>query len=207
MIHHIRPYYPYDCNCYLLTGDSNVLIDTGTGFAVQGLISEISDVLNGATLNRVLLTHCHFDHIGGCPSLIDRYGCDIYAGHIDAVPIREGDDTYTLSSDPKGIPVKDLSQGDVIDIGQHRLRIIETPGHTSGGVCFYDEISSSLFSGDTIFSDSIGRTDLPSGSLSSLRNSIKYLNSMAVKQLYPGHGDPTTDWASAIKRALQMVGD
>ena len=104
-------------------------------------------------------------------------------------------------------PVGDLHHGDVIDIGSHRLEVIETPGHTRGGVCYLDDVTSSLFSGDTLFSDSVGRTDFNGGSKASLINSIKYLRDTAFKDLYPGHGDPTSDGPLAIKIGLQIVGD
>ncbi len=210
MIHSIEPYYPFDCNCYLLTGDDNVLIDTGTGLNSKYLIESIKDIIGtDGVLDRILLTHCHFDHIGGARALIEAFGSEVYAGHIDAIPIRNADPLYTLSDDLdiRPIEVSDLFHGDIIDLGQHRLHVIETPGHTQGGVCFYDEISSSLFSGDTIFSNSVGRTDFFGGSIASLRNSIKYLIDIAVKELYPGHGDVTSDWHAAIRSALQIVGD
>ena len=95
----------------------------------------------------------------------------------------------------------------MIDIGPHKLRVIETPGHTMGGVCFYDEISSSLFSGDTLFADSVGRTDFNGGSISSLRTSIKYLSDIDLSNLYPGHGNPTSDGPTAVKIGLKIVGD
>ena len=212
MIHHIRPFYGFDSNVYLLTGDRNILIDTGTGLSSDYYIRSIRDVIGEAgVLDSIILTHCHFDHIGGAPALINAFRCNVYAGAVDAVPIREGDSSYTLSSDfgvkIPPIPVEDLHQDDVIDIGSHRLHEIDTPGHTMGGICLYDDITSSLFSGDTLFSDSIGRTDFKGGSISSLRNSIKYLSDIAFKDLYPGHGNPTKDGSTSIKIALQMVGN
>ena len=211
MIHYIRPFFPFDSNIYLVTGKINVLIDTGTGLSSDYVIRSIKGIIGeDGVLDRVLLTHCHFDHIGGGPKLMQEFRCSAYAGYVDAKPIREGDDTFTLSSDfdvdVPPFPVSDLHQDDVIDIGSHRLRVIETPGHTRGGVCFFDEISSSLFSGDTLFSDSVGRTDFNGGSISSLRNSIKYLSDIGLTNLYPGHGNPTSDGPSAVKRGLKIVG-
>ena len=75
-----------------------------------------------------------------------------------------------------------------------------------GGVCFYDEISSSLFSGDTVFADGYGRTDFNGGSLESLRKSIRRLSIMRIEGLYPGHGRPVSDGSESIRRALDMVG-
>ena len=178
MIHWIRPILPFDSNCYLLTGDSNILIDTGTGLAGDRLVEQVRSILGpDRTLDKVLLTHCHFDHIGGGPALISAFGCEVLAGSVDAASVRASDVRYTLSDhfeiDVPAYPVTDLGCGDIIDIGAHRLRVIDTPGHTPGGVCYYDEISSSLFSGDTVFTNGVGRTDFNGGSTSSLINSIK----------------------------------
>jgi glyoxylase-like metal-dependent hydrolase (beta-lactamase superfamily II) len=102
--------------------------------------------------------------------------------------------------------VGDLHEGDIIENGEHRLRVIETPGHTLGGVCYYDEATSSLFSGDTVFADGYGRTDFNGGSLESLRKSIRKLSIMQIKGMYPGHGSPVSDGSRSIARALDMVG-
>jgi glyoxylase-like metal-dependent hydrolase (beta-lactamase superfamily II) len=211
MIHYIPPVFGADSNIYLLTGSQNVLIDAGTGLAAAHTIGSIREILGERSLDSVLLTHCHFDHIGGVPAIVSAFGCKVYAGHIDAVPIRSGDTSFTLSGltgiSVRPIDVIDLHGGDIIDIGEHRLRVIETPGHTSGGVCFFDEISSSLFSGDTVFPYGVGRTDFKGGSMNSLRNSIKYLMNMPVSGLYPGHDNPTDDGHAAIMRGLQLIGD
>jgi len=212
MIHYIEPYYQFDSNVYLLTGDSNLLIDSGTGLSSDYIIRSVKDVIGSyGKLDKVLLTHCHFDHIGAGRMLIDAFGCKVYAGSKDAVPVRQSDDKYTLARsfgvDIGPYPVEGLEEGDVIDIGEHRLRVIDTPGHTLGGVCYFDEISSSLFSGDTVFAVGIGRTDFNGGSLDSLRNSLRKLCNMPVTGLYPGHGQPTSDGMASIRRGLQMAGE
>lgn len=212
MIHLIQPCYPFDSNSYLITGDRNFLIDAGTGLNSEYLSDSVRRIIGtDGVLDGILLTHCHADHIGGVPYLVQVFGCKVYAGYADAEAIRLADDRYTLASDfdlmIPSIPVEDIHQDDMIDIGEHRFRVIETPGHTKGGVCFYDEISQSLFSGDTVFTNGVGRTDFNGGSVTALRNSIKYLIAMAVKDMYPGHGRPTNDGHAAIMRGLQVVGD
>lgn len=211
MIHYIRPAIGIDSNVYLLTGDENILIDTGTGLSYRKLIDSVRSLIGpDGKIDKVLLTHCHFDHIGGAPYLVSAFGCKVYAGYADAVAVRSGDYNYTLSHhfdiEIPAIPVEDLHEGDIIDNGEHRLHVIETPGHTMGGVCFYDEISSSLFSGDTVFAEGVGRTDFNGGSLESLRKSIRKLSVMPVKGLYPGHGLPVSDGSSSIRMGLEMVG-
>lgn len=212
MIHRIGPFVSFDSNIYLLTGEQNILIDAGTGLSSQEVTRSIKKVLGeDGKLDTILLTHCHFDHIGGVPYLVSAFGCKVYAGYADATAIRNGDYNYTLSHDfgvdIPPIPVEDLHEGDIIDSSESRLRVIETPGHTMGGVSFYDEISSSLFSGDTVFSNGYGRTDFNGGSLEVLRKSIRKLCNTPVKGLYPGHGLPVSDGSAAIQRALEMVGE
>lgn len=211
MIHQIVSRIPFDSNIYLLMGKENVLIDSGTGLDSADIIGKIRGFIGAGTIDRILLTHCHFDHIGGAHSLSNAFGCDVYAGYIDAAPIREGDSMYTLCKDfgleIPGFDVKDLRKDDIIDIGDHRLRVIETPGHTLGGVCYYDEVTHALFSGDTVFASGVGRTDFMGGSIVSLRNSIKYLNSIDIKGLYPGHGQTVQDGSLSVKRGLEFVGD
>lgn len=212
MIHRIGPFMSVDSNIYLLTGEQNILIDAGTGLASREIMDSITKVLGPeGRLDKILLTHCHFDHIGGVPYLVSAFGCKVYAGYADATAIRNADYNYTLSHDfgidIPPIPVEDLHEGDIIDNGESRLRVIETPGHTMGGVCFYDEISSSLFSGDTVFSNGVGRTDFNGGSLAVLRKSIRKLSNTPVKGLYPGHGRPVSDGSISIREALEMIGE
>ena len=181
-IHQIVSGVPYDSNIFLLRGSSNVLIDTGTGIASQVVSDRIRSLVGDGRLDAVLLTHCHVDHIGGLSQIIEEFGSTAYALPPDSDPIRTADSTYTLdlhfglSLDP--VDVVDLYPGEVIDIEQHRLRVIPAPGHTSGGVCFLDEVTGSLFSGDTVFLDGVGRTDFPSGSLSQLRSTLQSLGNI-----------------------------
>ncbi len=211
MIYHISPINPIDSNIYLLTGSKNIIIDSGTGLSSRAIIDEIHSILAHSKIDYLLLTHCHFDHIGGALDFVDAFGCEVCAGFVDAVPIREGDHSYTLCRDfgldIPPVPCSNLQHGDIIDIGDHRLEVISTPGHTLGGVCFYDQITKSLFSGDTLFSDGVGRTDFKGGSLASLRNSIKYLSTIPLNAIYPGHGRPNVDGQGAVKRGLLIVGD
>jgi glyoxylase-like metal-dependent hydrolase (beta-lactamase superfamily II) len=97
-------------------------------------------------------------------------------------------------------------EGDTIDLGEHRLRVINTPGHTCGGICMYDEITQSLFSGDTVFASGVGRTDLPTGSEDELIRSLKKLSGIDVRKLYPGHMESVSDGNAAIRYGLIMMG-
>ena len=206
-IHHVSSGVPYDSNIYLLRGDRNVLIDTGTGLDHSGVSAHIRNLLGGEDLPIVLLTHCHTDHTGGLGYVLEEFGSTAYAMSPDSDSIRNSVGKYTLapmfgiSQDPQ--PVTDVSDGDVFDIGDHRLRIIASPGHTAGGMCVYDEVTRALFSGDTIFLNGVGRTDYPGGSFEMLRDSVARISNIDITGVYPGHGDCSEDCGSAcVKSAL-----
>lgn len=211
-IHIIEPAVPYDSNIYLLTGDRNVMIDTGTGVAHEHTASEIRRIIGSGKLDEVILTHCHFDHVGGVAAVTRDFGADVWAGEFDAPFVREADSHYTLDSMFGGRlhpqDVGGLSEGDVMDIGDHRLRVIWTPGHTEGGICLYDEVTHALFSGDTLFLDGVGRTDFPGGSYQKLGASLRKISNIDIRGLYPGHGNVSQDHGSDyLSRGLRLVGE
>lgn len=208
-IHQVFTGVPFDSNIFLVTGERNILIDTGTGYD-SGVLNNIRNILNGRDLDIVILTHCHYDHIGGLDSVMNEFGCEAYAGMIDAIPIRNADPDLTLYEDFNGhlnlMDISDLMDGDAIDSGEHILRALHTPGHTQGGICLFDETTNSLFSGDTVFANGVGRTDLPSGSAGELISSLEMLSNINIKTLYPGHGPCVyEDGNGAIRRGLKMM--
>jgi len=210
VVHLINSGASSDSNIYLVVGSRTALIDTGTGNESRRNISMIKGVLDGKGLDMVILTHFHFDHIGGLPDIMDEFGSEAFAGAGDAPYIMNGDPIYILPEffgrEATPVEVTELMEGDTIDLGEHRLRVINTPGHTCGGICLYDEITHSLFSGDTVFGHSIGRTDFPSGSAEELRMSLKKLSVLDVKTLYPGHMNTVSDGNIAIRNGLMMMG-
>lgn len=209
-IHVIRSGIPYDSNIFLLTGSRNVLIDTGTGIGHDSVVKQIDEILNGNDLNTIVLTHCHIDHSGGAGKLMDHYGCNCFAYEDDAIHLRDSDESildHLFGLEFQPLEVNELFEGDVIDIGDHRLSVLWTPGHTDGSICLYDEVTRSLFSGDTIFEEGVGRTDFPGGSLSELRSSVERISSIDIIGLYPGHGDTRPhDGAYSVRMAMRIVG-
>lgn len=200
---------PYDSNIYLVTGRSGILVDCGTGLDSGNVIRGIWKALGGMRLSCVLLTHCHADHSGGLSSISEEFGCPAYMGEADLASYASND-SATLFSRQLGVdvipaPCKPLHGGEVFDIGDHRLRVMTTPGHTAGGLCFHDEVTGALFSGDTVFARGYGRTDLPGGSVSELAESLSKLRNVNIGQMYPGHGPVSEDGAESVREAAMMI--
>lgn len=210
VIRHVNPGASADSNIYLVIGSRTALIDTGTGNDSGRNIARIKNILDGRGLDMIIVTHFHFDHTGGLTDLVSEFGSEAFAGAGDAPYIKSGDAAYTLPDlfGRRAVPaeVTELMEGDTIDLGEHRLRVINTPGHTCGGICLYDEATRSLFSGDTVFASGIGRTDFPSGSAKELARSLKKLSEMDVKTIYPGHMEIAYDGKEAIRNGLMMMG-
>ena len=210
-IEQLEPAVLFDSNIYLLTGDKTLLIDTGTGFQVKETIASLRKLLDGRELDIVILTHRHYDHVGGLAAIIEEFRPEVYAGAADAVPLREGDSESTMGtafggSIPK-MDVDDLMDGDVIDIGAHRLRVIDTPGHTSGSISLIDMVTGSLFTGDVIFVDGVGRSDLPTSSRMQLVESLRKLMNLDIDGFYPGHGPCVRKGGKEyIERGLNVIG-
>ncbi len=211
-IKQIDPVVLFDSNIYLVTGaDKTALIDTGTGFNADPLISSIRSELNGRHLDYIILTHRHYDHVGGLGRMIREFSPEkVFAGAKDAEPLRSGDSESTLGTKFGGkiepMDVVDLREGEILDLGGHRLVVIETPGHTIGSICLFDETTGSLFSGDTVFVGGVGNTVHPTGSSEMLLRSLERLSNIDCMGLYPGHG-PSVDRGGReqIEKGLRMM--
>lgn len=208
-IHLIRPSLSCDSNVYLLTGNRNLLIDCGTGLSKDYVIDQIDSIIPGGKIDSLILTHCHVDHSGGAEEIINKYGCNCMAFINDAVHLQDADEAVLYEMfgiKPQFLDPWELNDGDLISNGEHSLKVIWTPGHTDGSICLYDESTKSLFSGDTVFANGVGRTDFPSGFFLDLKSSIERISSIDIIDLYPGHGDPVMQVGSlAVKAALELV--
>ena len=150
----------------------------------------------GFSVAAILLTHGHFDHIWGAEELRQLSGAKIYA--LDAEKTVCGDAYVNISAQMKRKctiePDGWLTDGEEITFADICLKVIATPGHTMGSCCFYSKEAGLLISGDTLFEESVGRTDFPTGSMSKLVRSIKEKLFVLPEEtkVYPGHGDMTT---------------
>ena len=150
---------------------------------------------HGFTLKYLLNTHGHIDHVGGVADILEKTGVPFFM-HEDDLYLLKGIEhdplQVYLNVKPPPAPDRFLHDGDLITVGKIEFQVLHTPGHTPGSVCFLT--GTILFSGDTIFSNSIGRTDLPGGNHAQLLASIreKLLSLDDAVRIYPGHGNVTT---------------
>ncbi|MDE3213408.1 MAG: MBL fold metallo-hydrolase [Bacteroidota bacterium] len=147
---------------------------------------------------RLLLnTHCHLDHVFGNRWVAETYGLTLHL-HPDEKPLLDMAPAsglmFNLPFDNYAGELIFLKQGDKVTLGEDELTVIEAPGHSPGSICFYCEKQQFLIGGDVVFENSIGRTDLPGGSLETLLDNIrkKILTLPEAVVIYPGHGPSTT---------------
>ncbi len=184
---------PYSENMYLYhDGTEGAVVDPGGDVdVVLGYCKE-----NSITVTKILLTHGHFDHIMGVLRLAEATGAKIYA-HVDEAAVLSEPDmnfsTYDRGGPVSITPNELLRDGQQIAVGSLVLRVIHTPAHTPGCVCFYDEQQGILISGDTLFFESVGRTDFPYSQPQLMKESLNKLFRLPDStKVYPGHGSPTT---------------
>jgi glyoxylase-like metal-dependent hydrolase (beta-lactamase superfamily II) len=182
-----------EVNCYIVyDGDTKeaMVIDPGDEpDRIQEMIQS-----SGLRVKYIVCTHTHFDHVGAIPELEESTGAAI-AIHRDELDIyRAAKDMgrlwgFALDSLPE--PDRFLKEGDELHIGKLSFTVLHTPGHSPGCICLYGE--GLLFTGDTIFAGSVGRTDFPGGSLNRLKESFKRLLELPENtRVLPGHGPSTT---------------
>lgn len=169
-----------ESNGYIVYGEggSNCFI-IDPGYEPESYIQQLETL--GLKVAGILLTHHHYDHVGAVRDIADKYKCPVYLHKNDC-------DIYGEQVD---IPLEDEME---ISIGNEVIRVIHTPGHTEGSVCYYAGKCKLVFTGDTIFNVDLGRTDLEDGSPEKMIRSVaniisKWSNDITI---YPGHGDPAT---------------
>lgn len=192
---HVSVLGSVNTNCYIVSNQSTkeaIVIDPADrADVIEAYIKE-----EGLTLKGILLTHGHFDHILAAVELGGHLHAKIYANENEKELLADSNLNfganvgiqYGLEADVL------LKDGQKLEMAGFLIKAIHTPGHTGGGTCYYFEDEKELFAGDTLFRESIGRTDLPTGNMSTLLASIseKLMNLEDGINVYPGHGSFTT---------------
>jgi glyoxylase-like metal-dependent hydrolase (beta-lactamase superfamily II) len=174
-------------NCYVVfdekSKDAVILDPGGNGPIIEKVIEDL-----GAKVKSILLTHGHFDHVGAVEYLADKYKVPFYISKEDEEWIERDSTVFGPLRKADGY----LKDGDTLSFANKDIKVIATPGHTQGGVCLL--IEDKLFTGDTLFQGSVGRSDFPGGSFEALIKGIK--NKLIPLgddvEVYPGHGSTST---------------
>ena len=204
----IKTFYFNDLRtcCYILYDETGecAIIDPGCykDSEKDRIIKFIGE--NNLTPKMILQTHGHFDHVMGNSFVAERWGIPTYITAEDIPQMRRARSYsafYGYEFDEPSDNIVEIKDGDVIKVGKMELKVLASPGHTPGGVMFYNEKDKYVFVGDTIFKGSVGRSDLPGGDYDALMNSIK-VNILPMPTdvvIYPGHG-PVTDVAEELMK-------
>jgi glyoxylase-like metal-dependent hydrolase (beta-lactamase superfamily II) len=190
---------PIEVNTYILVDDSGdcAIIDCGCYEKQES--EKLENFIKDNSINPVLLlnTHCHLDHVFGNRFILEKYGLRAFSSELDEMNRKNASQhamLFGLTMDTPPEPAGFISDNQMVTFGTTELKALHVPGHTSGSLAFYSEKNNCVFTGDALFSGSIGRTDLQGGNYETLIGSIK--NKLFVLPpstvVYPGHGNATT---------------
>ena len=182
-------------NTYLIIDDVNNCFVVDPGKKYNGIKDYLKE--NNLKPLGILLTHGHFDHISGIDILVSEFSIPVYIHPNDEKYLSftnlNCSDRFSKMDFISNIKPHLIKEGDIIKGLSENIDIIETPFHTQGSVCFYLKDSKLLFSGDSLFKQGYGRTDLPGGNASQMKLSLKKIFSLPEDvKVYPGHGEETT---------------
>ena len=188
---HILPLGDYQTNCYIVhAADSKTCAILDPGYHPEKVLAAVKEL--GLTVDAVLLTHGHFDHVGAVEKIVTETGCALWMSEGDRSQFPSPVISYYYPlANCDFTEVQFCEDGEEISAAGLTFSVLETPGHTRGSVCYL--CSDALFSGDTLFAGSCGRTDLPGGDWATIQLSLKRLAALEGSYtVYPGHGNSTT---------------
>ncbi|MDD3394133.1 MAG: MBL fold metallo-hydrolase [Clostridia bacterium] len=178
-------------NCYVISDDAGTAAIIDCDGDPRPLFFYISE--NKLNPTHILLTHGHYDHIGAVEAVKEQYGCKVVAGKDELRVLTDPEVNCSLFGGTAiaVMPDEFVSDGDTVTVGEMNFQVLFTPGHTEGSLCYL--IEDIIFSGDTLFQGSCGRTDLPTGDWSTILRSLKLLRDLPGDYtVYSGHGPSTT---------------
>ena len=180
---HVLPLGDYQTNCYIVHEENStgcLILDPG--YEPEIISSYLEE--KGLSPEAILLTHCHFDHVGAVKDLAAQFDCKVFLDkkELTLPPMMTNGPLYYTDG---------YADGDTLTLAGIPVRVLETPGHTPGSVCLLME--DTMFSGDTLFAGSCGRTDLPCGDARAMRDSLRRLAALSENyRVCPGHGPSST---------------
>ena len=196
MIHEILPVGMLQCNCSIFGDEQSkeaVVIDPGDEIAqILAILAK-----HHLRVKAIIITHAHIDHIGGAQKLKAATGAPVYMNANDQ-PLYDHLDTQAgwlgIQTPERTEIDMDAREGDILKLGPAEFHVLQTPGHTQGSISLWIPAENKVIAGDTLFRDSIGRTDLPGGNHQQILRSIhdKLLPLPEEATVIPGHGSNTT---------------
>jgi hydroxyacylglutathione hydrolase len=196
MIHEILPVGPLQCNCSIVGDEASreaIVIDPGDD--IQEILAIVQK--HGLTVEQIVITHAHIDHVGGAMKLKAVSGAPILLNQNDYALLKMLDvqASWIGMRPPEKVVIdQSVTTGDTVKAGGIEAQVIHTPGHTEGSICLYFAPEKKMIAGDTLFAGSVGRTDLPGGSYEKIIDSLheKVLALPDDTIVVPGHGPLTT---------------
>ena len=179
----------FSCNSFLIKGEKTALIDSASFAAEKEFLEMLSEIkVKPEEIDFILHTHGHYDHFEADELFPNA---EIFMSEPDSSELKKKNFDFTHLTHPESFHPEIhslLKENQIIEVSPFSLKTIFTPGHSKGSVCFYEPNQKWLFSGDTLFYHTIGRTDLETSSFDEIKKSIKKLSCLNIKFLFPGHG-------------------